>query len=164
MITNVWFASNQIISTRLESRFFYRVGCQALNDRRVLLNLISNGFYAATYRETLKAIPDPPQKKVDPWANVRGSTKKRLSRSAEQRLDRRQAQRHRVFDLQIRIGSATENDRPVRIIPTMSAFGGKADMHFLHCTSPLLTESGHRLVARDPFQSSSSSSEFSLNF
>ena len=39
----------------------------------------------------------------------------------EQRLDRRQAQRHRVFDLQIRIGSATENDRPVRIIPTMSA-------------------------------------------
>ena len=28
------------------------------------------------YRETLKAIPDPPQKKVDPWANVRGSTKK----------------------------------------------------------------------------------------
>ena len=43
------------------------------------------------YRETLKAIPDPPQKKVDPWANVRGSTKKRLSRSAEQRLDRRQS-------------------------------------------------------------------------
>ncbi|MGA6933396.1 MAG: hypothetical protein WBZ35_29290 [Pseudolabrys sp.] len=48
MITNVWFASNQIISTRLESRFFYRVGCQALGDRLVLLNLISNGFYAAT--------------------------------------------------------------------------------------------------------------------
>ena len=48
MITNVWFASNKIISTRLESRFFYRVGCQALGDRLVLLNLISNGFYAAT--------------------------------------------------------------------------------------------------------------------
>ena len=28
------------------------------------------------YRETLKAIPDQTQKKVDPWANVRGSTKK----------------------------------------------------------------------------------------
>ena len=29
----------------------------------------------------------------------------------EQQLDRRQAQRHRVFDLQIRTASATENDR-----------------------------------------------------
>ena len=29
----------------------------------------------------------------------------------EQRLDRRQAQHHRVFDLQIRTASATENDR-----------------------------------------------------
>jgi signal transduction histidine kinase len=48
MITNAWFASNQIISTRLESRFFYRVDRQALGDRRVLLNPISNGFYAAT--------------------------------------------------------------------------------------------------------------------
>jgi hypothetical protein len=28
------------------------------------------------YRETLKAIPDQPQKKVDPWSNVRGSTSK----------------------------------------------------------------------------------------
>ena len=28
------------------------------------------------YRETLKAIPDRPQKKADPWANVRGSTPK----------------------------------------------------------------------------------------
>jgi hypothetical protein len=26
------------------------------------------------YRETLKAIPDQPQKKVDPWGNVRSST------------------------------------------------------------------------------------------
>ena len=25
----------------------------------------------------------------------------------------------------------------------MSAFGGKADMTFLHCTCPLLTQSGH---------------------
>jgi two-component system NtrC family sensor kinase len=32
----------------LDGRFFYRVDCQALGDRRVLLNLISNGFYAAT--------------------------------------------------------------------------------------------------------------------
>jgi hypothetical protein len=28
------------------------------------------------YRETLKAIPDQPQKKADPWGNVRGSTRK----------------------------------------------------------------------------------------
>jgi len=28
------------------------------------------------YRETLKAIPDQPQKKTDPWANVRGATPK----------------------------------------------------------------------------------------
>jgi len=28
------------------------------------------------YRETLKAIPDQPQKKADPWANVRGATPK----------------------------------------------------------------------------------------
>jgi hypothetical protein len=28
------------------------------------------------YRETLKAIPDQPQKKTDPWGNVRGSTPK----------------------------------------------------------------------------------------
>jgi hypothetical protein len=28
------------------------------------------------YRETLKAIPDQPQKKADPWGNVRGSTSK----------------------------------------------------------------------------------------
>ena len=26
------------------------------------------------YQSTLKAIPDQPQKKVDPWANVRSST------------------------------------------------------------------------------------------
>ena len=48
----------------------------------------------------------------------------------EQRLDRRQAQRHRVFDLQIRIASATENARPARMISTMPAFGGRADMTF----------------------------------
>jgi hypothetical protein len=28
------------------------------------------------YQETLKAIPDQPRKKVDPWGNVRGSTPK----------------------------------------------------------------------------------------
>ena len=28
------------------------------------------------YRETLRAIPDQPQKKADPWGNVRGSTSK----------------------------------------------------------------------------------------
>ena len=28
------------------------------------------------YKETLKAIPDQPRKKVDPWGNVRGSTPK----------------------------------------------------------------------------------------
>jgi hypothetical protein len=28
------------------------------------------------YRETLKAIPDQPQKKADPWSNMRGSTPK----------------------------------------------------------------------------------------
>jgi hypothetical protein len=28
------------------------------------------------YRETLKAIPDQPQKKADPWGNIRGSTRK----------------------------------------------------------------------------------------
>jgi hypothetical protein len=28
------------------------------------------------YRETLKAIPDQPKKKIDPWGNVRGSTPK----------------------------------------------------------------------------------------
>jgi len=26
------------------------------------------------YQSTLKAIPDQPQKKIDPWANIRGST------------------------------------------------------------------------------------------
>ena len=26
------------------------------------------------YRETLKSIPDKPQKKADPWSNMRGST------------------------------------------------------------------------------------------
>jgi hypothetical protein len=28
------------------------------------------------YRETLKTIPDQPQKKADPWSNMRGSTPK----------------------------------------------------------------------------------------
>lgn len=28
------------------------------------------------YRETLKAIPDQPRKKADPWGNVRGATPK----------------------------------------------------------------------------------------
>jgi hypothetical protein len=28
------------------------------------------------YRETLKAIPDQPRKKVDPWGNIRGATPK----------------------------------------------------------------------------------------
>jgi len=28
------------------------------------------------YRETLKTIPDQPQKKADPWSNMRGATPK----------------------------------------------------------------------------------------
>jgi hypothetical protein len=28
------------------------------------------------YRETLKAIPDQPRKKADPWGNIRGATPK----------------------------------------------------------------------------------------
>ena len=40
--------------------------------------------------------------------------------------------------------SAIGTKRTFLFAPHMSAFGGKADMTGLHCTCPLLTQSGHR--------------------
>ena len=39
--------------------------------------------------------------------------------------------------------SAIGTKRTSQLHQRMSAFGGKADMHVLHCKCPLLTQSGH---------------------
>ena len=46
--------------------------------------------------------------------------------------------------------SAFGTKRTSLVAPHMSAFGGKADMRFLHCKCLLMTQSGHCLIACYP--------------